>query len=115
LKKIIILDDAKKIQDGRRFAVAILDFFYKSKGTCYSCFCPKLGNKFRKDRSSGLKVIDIKKIKMAAILQSPSWILKMNIAGNILVAPKLATKFRKDRLNGLKVIAISKMPTFQCQ
>jgi hypothetical protein len=58
--------------------------FYNSKGACHSPFCPKLGNKYREDRSSGLKVIDIK--KKSGWLPSCSHHLvfkKMNTAGNI--------------------------------
>jgi hypothetical protein len=52
-----------KIQNGRRPAAAILDIFiiiWKVRVT--DLLGPKLGSKFRKDRSSGLKVIAISKM-----------------------------------------------------
>jgi hypothetical protein len=55
--------------------------FYNSKGACYSPSLSKVVKQFREDRSSDLKVIDIKKFKMAAILQPPSWILKNEQCG----------------------------------
>jgi hypothetical protein len=38
-------------------------FFIIRKVRAIALFCPKLGKKIREDRSSGLKVIDIKKIQ----------------------------------------------------
>jgi hypothetical protein len=100
-----------KIQDGRRHAAAILDFFENFKIAAYSPCWSEAAHQFSKRSVKGFKSYEI--------FKNPRWppacgrhlgfflkILELQVIA--LVGLKWPTKFQKDRQHGLKLCDFQK-------